>query len=154
MCFGLSRNRSTKTVPLPKADFASDVARLKESSKLDCSLTTRIPRPPPPNAALMMIGNPNSSVNFLTSSNFSTGPSVPGTTGTLALIARVLAETLSPSESMTSGEGPTNYCKIQLVTEQKHIKVHIIYTYDETSLLNLLSKFGIFGEETISYNLY
>jgi hypothetical protein len=56
----------------------------------------------------MMMGKPYWSVNFLTSSNLSTAPSVPGTTGTLAAIAIVLAETLSPRASIVAGEGPMN----------------------------------------------
>jgi len=55
-----------------------------------------------------MMGKPYSSVKLLTSSNFSTGPGVPGTTGTLHSVAILRAETLSPSASMVSGEGPTH----------------------------------------------
>ena len=108
MCFGRSKKRSTNTVPFPKADFASEVARSKESFRDACSRTTLMPRPPPPKAALIIMGKPYSSVNAFTSSNFSTGPSVPGTTGTLHFIAKVRAETLSPRELIVSAVGPTN----------------------------------------------
>ena len=66
----------------------------------------------------MMIGKPYSSVKLLTSSNLSTAPSVPGTTGTPALIASFRAETLSPRDSMTSGVGPTNYYDCQRAAKQ------------------------------------
>lgn len=57
----------------------------------------------------MMMGKPYVSVKALTSSYFSTAPGVPGTTGTLAALASFRAETLSPRESMTLGDGPTNW---------------------------------------------
>jgi hypothetical protein len=68
--------------------------------------TTRIPRPPPPMAALMMTGKPTSLTNPAASSYFSMAPSVPGTVGTPALSANSRALTLSPSPSMVSGRGP------------------------------------------------
>lgn len=62
------------------------------------------------------MGKPYWSVKALTSSYFSTAPSVPGTTGTLAAMATCRAETLSPRPSMTSGEGPTNYAEAREVS--------------------------------------
>jgi len=50
-------------------------------------LTTLIPRPPPPIAALMIIGNPWSSTNSFADAKVETGPSLPGTTGTPAFKA-------------------------------------------------------------------
>ena len=44
--------------------------------------TRRIPRPPPPKAALNITGSPYASQNCFASSNDSTGPAVPGTTVT------------------------------------------------------------------------
>jgi hypothetical protein len=49
-----STKRSMKTVPSPNADFASLTARSNWSLNSECSRTTRMPRPPPPIAALMM----------------------------------------------------------------------------------------------------
>lgn len=71
------------TSPFPKADRASEDARLKFSSSSSALCTTRIPRPPPPCAALMMTGYPTpDSMKPRASSKVETGPSVPGTTGT------------------------------------------------------------------------
>ncbi len=43
-----------KTVPSPNADLASETARSKAFLNSDTSRTTRMPRPPPPIAALMI----------------------------------------------------------------------------------------------------
>jgi hypothetical protein len=53
---GDSTYLSMNTSPLPKALSASDEARLKFSSSSGASRTTRMPRPPPPCAALMITG--------------------------------------------------------------------------------------------------
>ena len=63
----------------------------------------------------MMMGKPYWSVKALTSSKVATASSVPGTTGTSAAIASLRAETLSPRESMTWCEGPTNYEQLALM---------------------------------------
>ena len=68
---------------------------------------TRMPRPPPPNAALRMTGRPCVRANACTSSSVLTGPSEPGTTGTRASSAACRARTLSPIASTTRGDGPT-----------------------------------------------
>ena len=64
------------------------------------------PRPPPPKAALIATGSPCSLANATISSASSTGSAVPGTSGALARAAMWRALTLSPRESMASGEGP------------------------------------------------
>src|SRR5690625_5910235 len=53
-----------------------------------------------------MIGNPLFSANCLTSEIDDTGPSVPGITGNPALVACVLAFTLSPNTFKCSLVGP------------------------------------------------
>jgi hypothetical protein len=69
--------------------------------------TTRMPRPPPPKAALMMSGKPISFAIFSASSRSVTGSSVPGSTGTLIFLASARAAVLSPIMSSSSGRGPT-----------------------------------------------
>ena len=64
------------------------------------------PRPPPPYAALMATGSPCSPANSTTSSASATGSWVPATRGASALAAMWRALTLSPRESIASGEGP------------------------------------------------
>ncbi|KAH3672384.1 hypothetical protein WICMUC_004220 [Wickerhamomyces mucosus] len=95
-----------KQVPLPKAVKASDLALWKASAISSPSLTTLIPRPPPPKAALIMTGNPYFSTKACASSTLSIGPGVPGTVGTPAASAKFLALTLSPTESIILFEGP------------------------------------------------
>ena len=58
--------------------------------------------------ALIIRGNPASLANAFAASKFSIGPSVPGITGKFALIAVVLAFTLSPNISKWSRCGPIN----------------------------------------------
>lgn len=114
---------------------------------LSPSLTTLIPLPPPPNAALMITGYPYFSTNDTASSTLPTGPGVPGTTGTLHLIARVRAETLSPSPSMTSGVGPMN---LKYYIRAWTPAIWATITYDHTGLLDLASKLGVLRKETIT----
>ena len=68
----------------------------------------RMPRPPPPNAALIISGNPISLATFKASVRSSTGFSVPGSVGTDASSASARAATLSPINFSSSGRGPTN----------------------------------------------
>ena len=93
---------------MPKDFSASDLARWKASSSSLSSRTIRIPLPPPPLVALIISGKPASSANCLAASKLSIGPSVPGITGKSALIAVVLALTLSPNISKCSRWGPIN----------------------------------------------
>lgn len=115
----------------------------------------------------MMTGKPYLSVKSLTSSNFSTAPSVPGTTGTLAAIATFRAETLSPRPSITSGEGPTNYPRAHLLARSVMARGSRGRkcndraaapadqgnrgTHDQTSLLDVACELGVLGQETISF---
>ncbi len=67
---------------------------------------TFMPRPPPPNAALIAIGTPYSLANATTSSASFTGSGVPGTSGALARAAMWRAVTLSPRSRIDCGLGP------------------------------------------------
>ena len=64
------------------------------------------PRPPPPYAALIATGRPCSVAKATISSASTTGSGVPGTRGAFARAAMWRALTLSPRESIASGEGP------------------------------------------------
>src|SRR3989442_7531451 len=55
MCRTLGSHFSTKTASLPKASFDSLRARSSASSSSPGSVTTRMPRPPPPWAALTRV---------------------------------------------------------------------------------------------------
>ena len=67
---------------------------------------TFMPRPPPPNAALIAIGTPYSLAKATTSSASLTGSGVPGTSGAFALAAMWRAVTLSPRSRIDCGLGP------------------------------------------------
>ncbi|RNA12589.1 hypothetical protein BpHYR1_009074 [Brachionus plicatilis] len=69
--------------------------------------TTLMPRPPPPCAALKIMGSPCSWANFFASATSLIGLAVPGMTLRPASIAAFLASVLFPIRNMTSGEGPT-----------------------------------------------
>ena len=66
-----------------------------------------MPLPPPPAVALSRTGKPIASAASRISSS-DAAPSVPGTSGTPAARISAFADALSPSRSITSGEGPTN----------------------------------------------
>ena len=66
-----------------------------------------MPFPPPPAVALSSTGKPIASAASRISSSVR-GPAVPGTSGTAAARISAFADALSPSRSITSGEGPTN----------------------------------------------
>ena len=70
------------------------------------SRTTRIPRPPPPAAALSISGNPASATKACASSALRAGCSMPGTTGTPARRAISLAFSLLPRSRIACGLGP------------------------------------------------
>ena len=78
------------------------------SQKSSSDRLTRMPLPPPPDDALIMMGQPTSCAFASASSGACTGSFVPGTTGTPASIMVLRAWLLLPMRSMTSGEGPMN----------------------------------------------
>ena len=80
--------------------------RLNSSGISSSVRATFIPRPPPPNAALMAIGTPYSRAKATTSSASFTGSGVPGTSGAFARTAMWRAVTLSPRSRMDCGLGP------------------------------------------------
>jgi hypothetical protein len=67
-----------------------------------------MPLPPPPMAAFMMTGRPFSATKSSSCLTSVIELSVPGTTGTPALIASVRAAVLSANLFMTSTVGPMN----------------------------------------------
>ena len=94
--------------PTPKAACASRCAVLRPGPSSSIVRTIRMPRPPPPAAALMITGSPRSRVIFCAFSSESTGPSLPGRIGTPAFFMARRARDLSPSSRMTLGVGPMN----------------------------------------------
>ena len=56
----------------------------------------------------MMMGYPSSLAIFVAFSSLSTGPSLPGSTGTPAFFMARRARALSPSNRITFGDGPMN----------------------------------------------
>ena len=85
------------------------------------SWTTRMPRPPPPNAALMATGQPCDSPNATTSSADVRNSVVPGTPATPAASAARRDDTLSPMISIASGGGPTNTTPLSLIARAKSV---------------------------------
>ena len=80
-------------------------SRLSRSADL---CTTRMPRPPPPNAALMMSGKPIVFATFNASSRSLIGSSVPGKRRDVrSSPPDARAAVLSPIMSSNSGRGPT-----------------------------------------------
>ena len=92
----------------PNAASASRCAVLMAWPSSCAVRTTRMPRPPPPAVALTMTGKPHVSANFSASSSFSTGPSVPGSSGRPAFFIARRARALSPIRRITFGSGPMN----------------------------------------------
>ncbi len=106
MCFGFSIYFSKKIVPSPKAVKASPCASLNSGIKSSALRTTRIPRPPPPAAALTMMGKPIREASFIRISSLVISALLSPMMGTLTLRAIFLAATLSPNRFMTSALGP------------------------------------------------
>ena len=67
----------------------------------------RMPRPPPPAAALIITGKPIFSASANAASGESRRPRLPGTVGTPAAAAASRAATLSPIRRMDCAVGPT-----------------------------------------------
>ena len=103
---GASRNFSTYTAALPNADSASDAARSNALFSSPGSRTTRIPFPPPPPTALSATGKPVCFAIFAAAFASGAGPSLPGMTGTPALIIVARARILSPAAAIDSAVGP------------------------------------------------
>ena len=104
-CRGSVTNRSRNTVPSPNAEAASLRALLTASDRSAGPATSRMPRPPPPNAALTSSGKPTSAA-AASRSVWSVTVTL-GRVGTPASAMAVLAAILSPMASMVSGAGPT-----------------------------------------------
>ena len=97
-------------MPLPNAPTASRRAAATASVSSPGVATTRMPRPPPPKAALTSTGNPISVSARSASPAGSCSPSsmaMPGSTGTPALPISCLAEVLEPMDRIAAGGGPT-----------------------------------------------
>ena len=105
-------SRSRKTDPSPKADAASADPAASAAGSSAGVATRRIPRPPPPAAALTSNGKPIRSASARIAGRASgrsteTGSIVPGTPSTPTDRASRRAWILSPSASMTAADGPT-----------------------------------------------
>ena len=97
-----------KTLLSPKADLALPWHNLRADSNSDSSWTICIPIPPPPEAALIIKGNPIFDAISKASSLSVMGSSVPFATGIPAFDMASLAAILSPRSLSDSGEGPMN----------------------------------------------
>ena len=106
MCSAEVTYSSMKTRLSPKADSARPWQSLRADSKSDSSLTTCIPIPPPPEAALIINGNPISEAIASASLESEIGSLVPFATGIPAFDMASLAAILSPNSLSESGEGP------------------------------------------------
>ena len=82
-------------------------------------MTTFIPRPPPPNAALIATGQPFSSPNARISSADAANSVVPGTIGAPPRSAALRLDTLSPISSIASAGGPMNVTPISVIALAK-----------------------------------
>ena len=78
-----------------------------------------MPRPPPPNAALMATGQPFSSPNARISSADWANSVVPGTIGAPPRSAALRLDTLSPISSIAAGGGPMNATPISVMARAK-----------------------------------
>ncbi len=105
---GFCTARSRYMVLSPKPLTDSRWAMLNMSAKSSSDSDTRMPLPPPPDDALIMMGQPMSFACSKASSTSCRPFLVPGTTGTPASIMVRRAWLLLPMRSMTSGVGPMN----------------------------------------------
>ena len=105
---GRRTSRSTKTVPSPKALAASRRADATASTRPPGSVTTRMPRPPPPKAAFTSAGKPTSvATRAARSAGRSSSMVMPGSTGTPASAMSALAAVFDPIARIAAGGGPT-----------------------------------------------
>ena len=95
-----------KMSSLPKAFLASLFTRSKAGMTSSGVSQRRIPRPPPPPAALRMMGKPYSTAFARASSPSFRGRSEPGVVGTPQAWAMALAVSLSPIWARMVEEGP------------------------------------------------
>ena len=100
--------RSRYMVLSPNAPTLSRCAMLNCSQKSSSDRLTRMPLPPPPDDALIMMGQPMGRACLRATSTSWMPFFVPGTTGTPASIMVLRAWLLLPMRSMTSGVGPMN----------------------------------------------
>ena len=84
-------------------------------------LTTFMPRPPPPYAALMATGQPNSLPKSVTSSGEVSTSERPGTPDTPARSAACRELILSPMTSMAPGGGPMNVTPRSVMARAKSV---------------------------------
>ena len=78
-----------------------------------------MPRPPPPNAALIASGQPCSLPKSVISFADVTNSVVPGTIGAPPRSAALRLETLSPISSIASGGGPMNATPMAVMARAK-----------------------------------
>ena len=78
-----------------------------------------MPRPPPPNAALMHTGQPNSLPNARISSGPLANSVVPGTIGAPPRMAARRLDTLSDISSIAVAGGPMNSTPIAAIARAK-----------------------------------
>ena len=112
MCRAGRISRSRYTDPSPNADAASREPLTSAAGRSSGRVTRRMPRPPPPAAALTSNGKPiRSAVATIAAiwSGRSIGAAsrVPGTDGTSTRAASRRAFSLSPSASIVPDAGPT-----------------------------------------------
>ena len=91
-------------MPSPNAAAASRRAAPIAPASCEGSLTSRMPRPPPPNAALTSSGKPTCAAASCSPSESTV---TPGSTGTPAAAMVALAATLSLIAWIVPGDGPT-----------------------------------------------
>ncbi len=97
------------TVLSPNAAPASVLVTCTAFKSAASECTTRIPRPPPPAAALIITGKPiRLAMVKIASPSSGKGPSEPGTVGTPDFFIAAIAATLSPIMRMVSALGPIN----------------------------------------------
>ena len=81
---------------------------IEQRLELSAVSATRMPRPPPPAAALIITGKPILRGQFARLALVGDAPSEPGTTGTPAFCAALAGRALSPMVRIVAALGPTN----------------------------------------------
>ncbi len=119
MCRGRAMYFSRYSAGLLNAVRASASAMPKLVRSDLSSHATRMPRPPPPAAALMMTGKPICFASAPASSTLSSTPGLPGTSGSPACFMVWRATALSPILRIMSGVGPMNVKPLEAHTSAK-----------------------------------